>query len=213
MVQVIPTIIAQNYQEIEEKINQIQEYVNWAQLDIMDGKFVANSTWPYSFGEIKELKNLKTDLKLEAHLMVEQPEEIIDEWIDLGINRLIFHYESTQQHLEIIQKIKEAGLKAGLAINPKTPLELIDNLISKLDLVLIMTVNPGKGGQKLIPETISKIKSLREKHSEINIEVDGGINLETAKQVIQAGANLLASGSAIFNSQNIKETIKQMQNI
>jgi len=207
MIQIIPTIIAKDFQEINEKIKKIESYVEWAQLDVMDGEFVNNSTW----NKPRELKNLETNLKLEVHLMVNNPEEVIDQWIESGVKRIIFHYEATDKHEEIIEKIKESGLEVGLAINPETSLEVIDNFIEKLDLVLIMTVNPGFGGQDFLEENLGKIKQLRGEYKDVNIGVDGGINLETALKVIQAGANLLASGSVIFNSNNIKETIKELK--
>jgi len=209
MIQIIPTIIAKDFQEINEKIKKIESYVEWAQLDVMDGEFVNNSTW----NKPRELKNLETNLKLEVHLMVNNPEEVIDQWIESGVKRIIFHYEATDKHEEIIEKIKESGLEVGLAINPETSLEVIDNFIEKLNLVLIMTVNPGFGGQDFLEENLGKIKQLRGEYKDVNIGVDGGINLETALKVIQAGANLLASGSVIFNSNNIEETINRLKNI
>jgi len=207
MIQVIPTIIAKDFQELQEKIKKIELYVEWAQLDIMDGDFVNNSTWRSP----ADLKNLETNLNLEAHLMINNLEEVLDDWISSGVKRIIFHYEATDKHEEIIEKIKESGLEVGLAINPETSLEKIDDFIKKLDLVLIMTVIPGFGGQEFLEETLDKIKELRGDYKDVNIEVDGGINLESASKVIQAGANLLASGSVIFKSNNIEETIKALK--
>ena len=207
MIQIIPAIIAKNFQEVQDKINKIEPYVEWAQLDVMDGKFVDNFTW----GNPADLKNLKTNLNLEVHLMINNPEEVIDDWIDSGVKRIIFHYETTAKHKELIEKIKKAGLEVGLAINPETSLEAIDNFIKQLDLVLIMTVNPGFGGQEFLNESVDKIKQLREKYKDVNIEVDGGINLETAPKVIKAGVNILAVGTAIFKSDNIKQTIKELK--
>jgi ribulose-phosphate 3-epimerase len=185
----------------------VEEYVDWIQLDIMDGQFVDNSTW----NNPAELKKLETEVNLEVHLMIKNPEEMIDQWIDSGVKRIIIHFESTRHHHQLINKIKEAGLGVGLAINPDTPIEMVDNFISDLDLVLVMTVQPGRGGQELLEDTLVKIKQLREIYPNVNIEVDGGINLETASQVIQAGANLLASGSAVFDSDNIEETIRKLK--
>jgi len=214
MIQVIPTIIAKDFQELQEKIKKIELYVEWAQLDIMDGDFVNNSTWPHAErGKTNpvDLKELETNLNLEAHLMINNLEEVLDDWISSGVKRIIFHYEATDKHEEIIEKIKESGLEVGLAINPETSLEKIDDFIKKLDLVLIMTVIPGFGGQEFLEETLDKIKELRGDYKDVNIEVDGGINLESASKVIQAGANLLASGSVIFKSNNIEETIKALK--
>lgn len=214
MIQIVPAIIAKDFQEISEKIKKIESYVKWAQLDVMDGAFVNNLTWPYAErgkNSSSDLKKLKTNLNLEAHLMINNPEEVIDDWINSGVKRIIFHYEATDKHQEILDKIKKAGLEVGLAINPETLLETIDNFIEKLDLVLIMTVNPGFGGQGFLNESVDKIKQLRENYKDVKIEVDGGINLETAPRVIKAGANILAVGTAIFKSENIEKTIKELE--
>ena len=207
MIQVIPAIIAKDFEELQEKIKKVEPYVDWVQLDVMDGQFVDNATWRNP----ADLRNLETSLKSEVHLMVENPEEVIDNWIESGVRRIIFHYESTNKHQEIIKRVKKAELEVGIAINPETPIKAVENFISQLDLVLIMTVHPGQGGQEFLKETLDKIKQLRENYKDVNIGVDGGINLETAPKVIQAGANFLASGSAIFKSNNIKETIKQLK--
>ncbi|MFH0805740.1 MAG: ribulose-phosphate 3-epimerase [Patescibacteria group bacterium] len=209
MIQIIPTIIAKDFQELQDKINKVELHAEWAQLDVMDGKFVNNTTWQNPV----DLKNLETNLNLEAHLMVKNPEEVIDQWIESGVKRIIIHYESTKKITEIIDKIKKAGLEVGLAINPETSLEVIGNFIEKIDLVLIMTVNPGFGGQDFLNESVDKIKQLRGEYKDVNIEVDGGINLKTASKVIQAGANFLAVGTAIFKSDNIKEVINKFKNI
>lgn len=207
MIQVIPTIIARDFQELKEKIKKVEPYIDWVQLDVMDGQFVENTTW----NSPADLKNLETNLQLEAHLMIKNPEEYIDDWIESGVKRIIIHFESTDQLKEIIERIKKAGLAVGLAINPETSIGVVDDFIDQLDLVLVMTVQPGRGGQSILEETLDKIKNLRTKYRNVNIEVDGGINSETAPKVIQVGANLLASGSAIFKSEDIEETIKKLK--
>jgi len=207
MIEVIPAIIARDFEELQEKVKKVEPYVEWVQLDIMDGQFVDNSTW----NNPAELKNLEIQVKLEVHLMIANPEEHIDEWIESGVQRIIFHFESTQQPQEVIAKIKKASLMVGLAINPETPIEKVDDFIDQLDLVLVMTVQPGRSGQKLLEKTLDKIKQLRDKYEDVNIMVDGGINLETAPKVIQAGANLLASGSAVFKNDDIEKNIKELK--
>jgi len=204
MIEIIPAIIPKFFQEIEEKIKLVEPYVDWVQLDVMDGKFVNNSTW----NNPNDLKSLNTNLNLEVHLMINNPEEAIDDWIESGVKRIIIHYESTDKHKEIIEKVKRAGLEIGLAINPETSIEVIDEFYKDIDLVLIMSVNPGFGNQDFLNESVDKIRQLRERYKNVNIEVDGGVNLETAPNVIKAGANILISGSAIFKSNNIEETIK-----
>jgi len=209
MIEIIPAIIPKNLQEIEEKIKLVEPYVNWVQLDVMDGEFVDNKTW----NNPNDLKKIKTSLKLEAHLMINNPEEMIDDWINSGLKRIIIHYEATNKHKEIIEKVKETRLEIGLAINPETSIEVIDEFIKDINLVLIMSVHPGFGGQDFLNESVDKIRQLRERYKNVNIEVDGGVNLETASNIIQAGANILISGSAIFKSNNIEQTIKQLRKI
>jgi len=208
MIEIIPAIIPKFFQEIEEKIKLVEPYVDWVQLDVMDGKFVNNLTWTNP----NDLKSLNTNLNLEVHLMINNPEEAIDDWIESGVKRIIIHYESTDKHKEIIEKVKRAGLEIGLAINPETSIEVIDEFYKDIDLVLIMSVNPGFGNQDFLNESVDKIRQLRERYKNVNIEVDGGVNLETAPNVIKAGANILISGSAIFKSNNIEETIKKLKN-
>ena len=215
MIEIIPTILVKSFDELKEKVRLVEPYVDWVQLDVMDGEFVNNITWPHAErgkNNPSDLKNLETNLNLEVHLMVNQPEKVIDNWIKSGVKRIIFHYEATDKHQEIIEKIRQADLEAGIALNPETPIEVIDEFIEQLDLVLIMTVNPGWGGQEFLKESLEKIKQLRDKYQDVKIEVDGGINLETAPQVIQAGANFLVSGSVIFKSNNIKQTIWKLKN-
>lgn len=209
MPEIIPAIIAKDFQEFQEKIRKIEPYVDWVQLDIMDGRFVENTTWR----EPKELKNLKTNLKLEAHLMIERPEETIDDWIVSGVKRIIFHYEATDKKEEVIERIKKAGLEVGLAVNPETPAEVINDLISQVNLILVMSVFSGSGGQRFLEGTLGKIRKLKEKYQNIKIEVDGGINLETAKKAVEAGVDILVSGSYIFESQDIKQAIKNLRRI
>ena len=208
MIEIIPGIISKDFEGIEEKAKLVEPYIDWVQLDIMDGRFVDNTTW----NNPSDLKKFKTNLKLEAHLMINNPEEFINDWIESSVKRIIIHYESTDKHKEIIERIKASGLETGLAINPETSIGVIDEFIEDLDLILIMTVNPGFGGQGFLNESVDKIKQLREKYKNVNIEVDGGINLETAPLVIKAGANILISGSAIFKSNNIKQTIWTLKN-
>jgi len=207
MIEVIPTIIAKDFSEVQEKIKKVEPYVDWAQIDVMDGQFVENTTW----NEPADLKKLETGLNLEVHLMIKEPEKYIDQWIDSGVKRIIFHIEATNKVKEIIDQVKRAGLGVGLAINPETLVEEVDQFVDQLDLVLVMTVNPGQGGQEFLEHCLGKIEQLRAKYKRVKIEVDGGINLETAPKVIRAGANLLASGTAIFKSGNIEQAVNALK--
>lgn len=186
-------------------------------IDVMDGKFVEKNT----ADEMKEFSvtlSHITNIGLDVHLMVENIEEFIDDYIDLEPEYIAFHEEVSKTHertMELIQTIKENGIKAGIAINPATPIENIKEYLPYIHLVIIMSVVAGKGGQKFIPETVDKIKELKkyidENNLDINIEVDGGINIETAALVKEAGADMLVCGSFLINSENRKETIKKLK--
>jgi len=224
-IEIIPTILVNNFKEVKERIKKVENYVNWVQLDIMDGVFVDNKTWPYTKSDKpnpEDLKNFKTRTKLEAHLMVEKPEEVIDDWLE-KVDRIIIHYEASDSIKEIIRRVHKEGKKMGLAINPETPIDRIKPFLPRtaknslgrgekdLDLVLLMTVNPGQGGQKFEYKVLEKIKALQTLWPDGNIEVDGGINPVTAKKSIKAGANLICAGTYIFKSKNIKKAIGNLK--
>lgn len=197
-IEIIPTILVKSFSEVKQRIKQVENFVNWVQLDIMDGVFVDNETW----NKPSDLKGFKTRVRLEAHLMIEKPEEVIDEWLEV-VDRVIVHYEATNNISE--------GKRIGLAINPETSIDVVKPFLNNLDLVLCMTVNPGWGGQEFQQGTLDKIKALRKLWPDGNIEVDGGINPETAKKTIKAGANLICAGTYIFKSKNIKEAIEKLK--
>lgn len=188
-------------------------------IDVMDGKFVEKNTTEimqeYS-NSIKQISNLP----LDVHLMVEDIQTYINSYIPFEPNIITFHLETCknkQMVLEYIKYIKENNIKVGIAIKPNTRIEDVYEYLPFIHLVLIMTVEPGKGGQKLIPETISKVSKLKDyinkNNIDIDIEVDGGINLENKEELINAGANILVAGSSIINSQDFKQTIEKMKNI
>lgn len=218
MIEVIPTILVEKFKEVKKRIETVEDYVNWVQLDIMDGVFVNNKTWPYTESgknELKKLKELETKVKLEAHLMVYKPEEVIDDWLEV-VDRVIIHFESrianqNQGIRKMIDKAHKKNKQIGLALNPETDTTAAIPFLNHLDLVLIMTVQPGKGGQKFKEWTLGKIKHLREIWPNGNIEVDGGINSETVKRAVEAGANLICSGTYIFKNKNPKEAIEKLK--
>lgn len=202
MTEVIPAIIAKDFEKLKKKIRQVESCCSWVQLDIMDGKFVPNLTWQNP----EELKRVKTSLKIEAHLMIENPQKVIEKWLK-RVQRVIVHWESKG-----VEKLK-FNKKMGIALNPETPWQKIEKLIPQIDAVLLMTVNPGFGGQKFLKEVLPKIQSLRESYSNVKIEVDGGINPETGKECVEVGADILVSGSYIFKSKNIAQAIKKLKNL
>lgn len=203
--EIIPTILVPTFNEVKEKIRAVENYVNWVQLDVMDGVFVENKTW----SNPADLKDFKTKLKLEAHLMVDKPEKIIDKWLEVA-DRIIIHQEASQNIGEIIEKTHKAGKQIGIALNPETIPTVLKPFFKDLDLILLMSVQPGKGGQDFQPETLGKIKALRKIWPSGNIAVDGGINSENAKEIIGTGVNILCIGNYIFKSDDIKQTIHRL---
>ena len=206
MIEIIPTILVKDFEQVKERIRKVENYVNWVQMDIMDGQFVDNETWHNP----ADLKNFKTKAKLEAHLMIEKPKQKIDDWLEV-VDRIIVHYEATENIKELIEKVHKNGKEIGLAINPETSIEGVKPFLKDLDLVLIMTVNPGWAGQEFKSEVLAKIKSLREIWPNGKIEVDGGINPETARKAAEAGANLICVNTYIFKKENIKQAIEDLK--
>ncbi|MBU1291447.1 ribulose-phosphate 3-epimerase [bacterium] len=210
-----PSILDIDFTCLERELRKIESGgADLLHLDIMDGNFVPN----ISFGPriVESIKNI-TSLPLEVHLMVEKPENHIKSFINAGGDIIIVHYE-TSKHLDrLIQIINEANVKSGIALNPATTLSVIEYLINKIDLLLLMTVNPGFGGQKFIPEMITKIEKARKiidnQKKSISLEVDGGINLDNISEVIKAGAEIIVVGQIIFKSANPEMTIKKIKNI
>jgi len=208
MIEIVPAILVKTPAELQQKLKEVEPYVNRVQIDIMDGKFVPNKTV-----QPEEMKSFKTKLIKEAHLMVEDNEKYVDEFLKLDFDMIIVHIESCKNVKKIIKRVKEQGKKVALAINPPTPLSAIKNYLDDVDMVLIMTVNPGFSGQGFIPEVSSKIKELRQMKKDLDIEVDGGIKIENAKIVLEAGANILVSASGIYNFENKKEIIEKFKQL
>jgi len=210
-----PSILDIDFTCLERELRKIESGgADLLHLDIMDGNFVPN----ISFGPriVESIKSI-TSLPLEVHLMVEKPENHIKSFINAGGDIIIVHYE-TSKHLDrLIQIINEANVKSGIALNPATPLSVIEYLTNKIDFLLLMTVNPGFGGQNFIPEMITKIEKARKiidnQKKSISLEVDGGINLDNISDVIKAGAEIIVLGQIISKSANPEMTIKKIKNI
>lgn len=223
MNQIIPAIIPKNFSELEEKARLVEPFVEWLQIDVCDGKFVPNVSIadPAEIAKlsVRQAADGKTKLKLEAHLMINNPEKNLDAWLD-AVDRVVVHYEALYDVRDLQYKISKAVDKAkakqkqiGIAVNPETPWEVIKEFLGRLDLVLIMGVNPGFSGQKFIESTIDKIRSLRAAKSDAIIEVDGGVTLENAKRLVDAGANYLISGSGVYGSEDIEKTVNKFKEI
>ncbi|MFL2813252.1 MAG: ribulose-phosphate 3-epimerase [Candidatus Puniceispirillales bacterium] len=206
-IKIAPSILASNFSKLNDEVISIENAgADFIHLDIMDGHFVPNLT----FGPpiIKSLRNL-TKLPFDVHLMVSNPDTLLDDYVNAGANIITVHVEACNHLARTLHYIKSKGCKAGVAINPHTDIQFIENVIEDLDLILIMTVNPGFGGQKFIKSMFKKISLVKEIISsrDIFLEVDGGITKENSKEVINAGANVLVAGTSVFKT-NQKTTYK-----
>jgi len=206
IIKIAPSILSADFGKLNEEIAAVEPYSDWIHVDVMDGHFVPNIT----IGPVI-VKSIKSKLPLDCHLMIESPERYVENFVKAGAAHITVHQEACIHLDRNIQQIKDLGVKAGVSINPATPAETLKHVIDKVDLVLVMTVNPGFGGQRFIPEVLSKISYLRNLRSDLDIVVDGGINEETAKLVIEAGANILVAGSYIFGVQNRKKAIERLR--
>ena len=209
-----PSIISADYTILGEQIRTMDEAgAQYVHIDVMDGQFVPSIS--IGLPVIKTIRKC-TDRIFDVHLMIEEPIRYIDEFAEAGADIITVHAESCRHLDRTIDAIKEKGIIAGAALNPATPLSAIEYVLPKLDMVLVMTVNPGFGGQKLIPYTVDKVRNLRElvkrSGNKIDIEVDGGINLSNVQEVVDAGANIIVAGSAVFNG-DIESNVKSFLNI
>ena len=210
-IQISPSILSADFSQLGNEIKRLEEGgADMIHVDVMDGHFVPNLT--IGPPVIKALRN-HCSLKFDVHLMISPVHQYIDAYADAGADIITIHPEATEDLEKSILRIKELKKKVGVSLNPETKIDLILDHLDKIDLVLIMSVNPGFGGQKFMPEVLSKIKELRkiqlEKKINFDIEIDGGINFENYKLAIEAGANILVSGTTIFKSNNgdIKKNI------
>jgi ribulose-phosphate 3-epimerase len=212
-VRIVPTILTQNFAEFKARLKALESFFKLVQIDCADGKFVNNKT----FYEKSKIQNLKSKISYELHLMIKEPLKEIKKWVGFKkIKSVIFHFEplkNDKEILEIINFLHKKGIKAGLAINPKTKVEKVIKLLPKLDVLLVMGVNPGWGGQKISLKVVkSKVYKVRKMFPKLDIEVDGGVNLKNAKEVVKAGANILSIGKALSSAAVIKNFKKQLSN-
>ncbi|PHI18264.1 ribulose-phosphate 3-epimerase [Lewinellaceae bacterium SD302] len=212
---IAPSLLAADFLDLQSSIALVNESkADWFHLDVMDGRFVPN----ISFGMfiIKQISTLAKK-PLDVHLMIEEPERYISAFAAAGAQSITVHYEACPHLHRTIQQIKEAGCRAGVALNPHTPVSLVEDIIEDLDLLLLMSVNPGFGGQKFIYRTISRIEQARSMiithNSRALIEVDGGVGLQNAQKILSAGADVLVAGSAVFKAEDPRWVIEQMKGI
>lgn len=212
---IAPSVLAADFANLQRDIEMInQSEADWFHIDIMDGVFVPN----ISFGmPVLDAINKHAKKTIDVHLMIVDPDRYISTFKKLGANVLTVHYEACTHLHRTLQAIKAEGMKAGVAINPHTNINLLEDVIQDIDLVCIMSVNPGFGGQSFIENTYNKVKKLKqlivEKNAPTLIEIDGGVTSKNAKQLVDAGADVLVAGSFVFNSENPIETIKNLKEI
>lgn len=212
---IAPSILAADFANLQRDVEMLNESdADYIHVDIMDGLFVPN----ISFGiPVTEAIHRHARKPLDVHLMIMDPDNYLEAFKNAGASIISVHYEACKHLNRSLQAIRQLGIKAGVAINPHTPVELLSDSLEMLDLVCIMSVNPGFGGQKFIENTYSKVSRLKEmintKGCETLIEIDGGVNLDNAPKLMEAGADVLVAGSFVFNSSNPKETISELKNI
>jgi ribulose-phosphate 3-epimerase len=213
---IAPSLLSADFSKLQEQITLMEEGgADLHHVDVMDGHFVPNITFgPFIVKAIKKCSNIP----LDVHLMIENPEKYVEDFVKAGADYLTVHVEATKHIHRLLQQIRATGAKVGVSLNPGTPLSSIEEILDDVDMILIMSVNPGFGGQSFIPQSLNKIRRLRKMLSDrgldhVEIEIDGGVKLENIAEVAAAGVDIFVSGSGIYNAPNPKEMITEMKKI
>ena len=211
---ILPSLLNANTYNIKEQLQILKDKgIDHLHVDVMDGQFVPSQA--FGPNTVNDLKNM-TDFKLDVHLMIEEPIRYIEDFVKAGADIITVHVEACKDVVATLEKIKECGVKAAITLNPPTPVSAIEPYLDKVDMVLVMSVNPGFGGQKFIPESLDKVKEIRSlldaKGLDTDIEIDGGVNAGNLASVLEAGANVIVAGSAIF-SGDVADNVKKFKEI
>ncbi len=212
---IAPSLLSANFLQLQNDCTMLNEsQADWFHLDVMDGRFVPNIS--FGFPIIEQVRKATTKF-CDVHLMILEPEKYAEQFKNAGADGLTIHIEACTHLHRNIEQIKSLGMKAGVALNPHTPVNMLVDVLQDVDMVLIMSVNPGFGGQKFINQTLQKIKTLRqmgnEKNLNFHIQIDGGVTLENAPAIVQSGADVLVAGNSVFKSEDPKDTIAQLKMI